>query len=186
MAKSKNNVITHGLSGKVGDLLIFRQVDGKTIVSKVVEYKDTVSEKQKKHREQFQQAVIYAKGAIHDEQIADLYAADSKKKKLSAYNIAVADFFHGPDIETVDLSGYAGIASDKIRIIVSDDFAVKYVHVNISNADGSLVEEGYASQGAGNSWIYVAQQDNENLDGDKILITAADFPGNASEQEKIL
>ena len=34
MAKSVNNIITHGLSGKIGDLLVFKQVDGKTIVSK--------------------------------------------------------------------------------------------------------------------------------------------------------
>ena len=35
MAKSENNIITHGLSGKIGDLLVFKQVNGKTIVSKV-------------------------------------------------------------------------------------------------------------------------------------------------------
>jgi len=33
MAKSRNNVITHGLSGLIGDLLVFRQKGGKTIVS---------------------------------------------------------------------------------------------------------------------------------------------------------
>jgi hypothetical protein len=35
MAKSQNNVITHGLSGKIGDLLVFSQRGGKTIVSAV-------------------------------------------------------------------------------------------------------------------------------------------------------
>lgn len=34
MAESKNNIVTHGLSGKVGDLLVFSQRNGKTIVSK--------------------------------------------------------------------------------------------------------------------------------------------------------
>ena len=34
MAKSENNVLTHGMSGKIGDLLVFRNVNGKTIVSK--------------------------------------------------------------------------------------------------------------------------------------------------------
>jgi hypothetical protein len=29
MAKQHGNVVTHGLSGKVGDLLVFRQRDGK-------------------------------------------------------------------------------------------------------------------------------------------------------------
>jgi len=34
MAESKNNIITHGLSGKVGDLIVFSQRNGKTFVSK--------------------------------------------------------------------------------------------------------------------------------------------------------
>ncbi|MCD0479267.1 hypothetical protein LPB90_12440 [Chryseobacterium sp. LC2016-29] len=37
MAESKNSIVTHGLSGKVGDLLVFRQRNGKTVVSKVPE-----------------------------------------------------------------------------------------------------------------------------------------------------
>ena len=33
MAQSKNNVITHGLTGLVGDMLVFRNRGGKTFVS---------------------------------------------------------------------------------------------------------------------------------------------------------
>jgi len=33
MAESKNNIITHGLSGKIGDLTVFSQRDGKTYKS---------------------------------------------------------------------------------------------------------------------------------------------------------
>jgi hypothetical protein len=47
MAKQSGNVVTCGLSRKAGDLLIFRQVDGKTVVSKVPEQPKTASEKQK-------------------------------------------------------------------------------------------------------------------------------------------
>jgi hypothetical protein len=56
MATSTNNVLTYGLSGKIGDLLIFRQKDGKTIVAKVPEQSKTASEKQKEQRKRFQQA----------------------------------------------------------------------------------------------------------------------------------
>ena len=35
MAKSRNNIVTHGMSGKIGDLLVFRQRFGKTIVGKI-------------------------------------------------------------------------------------------------------------------------------------------------------
>jgi hypothetical protein len=46
MAKQEGNVVTHGLSGKIGDLLLFRQVGGKTIVSEIPEQSKTASEKQ--------------------------------------------------------------------------------------------------------------------------------------------
>ncbi|MDR1594239.1 MAG: hypothetical protein LBS43_07135 [Prevotellaceae bacterium] len=49
MAKSTNNIVTHGLRGKVGDILIFRYVNGDTIVSKVPEKRKTTSEAQIKH-----------------------------------------------------------------------------------------------------------------------------------------
>jgi hypothetical protein len=187
MAKSKNNVITSGLSGKIGNLLVFRQVDGKTIVSKIPEQPKTVSEKQKTTRKRFQKAVFYAKVAVYSAETAELYKEAAKKKKgITAYNVAVADFFNAPDIETVDLSTYSGKAGDEIRIVVTDDFAVKSVHVQINNADGSLVEEGEAIQNAGNLWIYAAVQNNENLDGDRIVITASDFPGNITNEDMSL
>jgi hypothetical protein len=181
MAKSQNNVITHGLSGKIADLLIFRQRDGQTIVSKVPQQKSTASEKQVKHRKHFQQATIYAKIALSTPGIQELYAVEAKKQKgMTAYNVAVADFFNAPDIETVDLSAYTGIIGDEIRIVASDDFAVKSVRVQISNADGSLVEEGYAVNNIGNLWIYTATANNESLDGDRIAVSVSDMPGNIS------
>ncbi|WP_265426533.1 hypothetical protein [Chryseobacterium sp. YIM B08800] len=34
MTESKNNIVTHGLSWKVGDLLVFSQRNGKSVVPK--------------------------------------------------------------------------------------------------------------------------------------------------------
>lgn len=185
MAKSTNNVLTYGLSGKVGDLLVFRQVDGKTIVSKVPEQPKTASEKQLAHRKRFQKAVIYAKAAVAAEETGELYKAAAKKGKLP-FNVAVADFLNAPDVQLIDLSGYAGNAGDKITMTITDDFAVQTVHVRISNADGSLVEEGAAVKSAGDVWIYTATQNNENLEGDKIVVTASDIPGNITQEEQQL
>jgi signal peptidase I len=187
MAKQKGNVVTHGLSGKVGDLLVFRQVDGKTVVSKIPEQPKKVSEEQLKHQKRFQRATIYGKSIAADPQLKELYNAEAKKKKgVTAYNIAVADYLNAPDIEDVDLTGYTGTAGDEIRIIASDDFAVKEVHVSISNVDGGLIEEGYASQLVGNLWIYVASKNNDNLAGDRIVVTASDIPGNITTEERSL
>jgi hypothetical protein len=186
MAKQKNNVVTYGLSGKIGDLLIFRQVKGRTVVSKIPEMPKTATEKQQASRRRFQQATLYAKLAIEDPETKELYAAVANKGKdrgRTAYNVAVADFFNAPDIDTIDVSSYTGAAGDEIRIIASDDFLVKSTRVQIINADGSMVEEGEAVNSAGNLWIYTATQNNESLDGDKIVVTVSDLPGNITQEE---
>jgi hypothetical protein len=187
MAKQKGNVVTYGLRGKVGDLLIFRQRNGETIISKIPEQSKTVSEKQKEHQKRFQRATIYGTTVTADPQLKELYGAEAKKKKgVTAYNIAVADYLNAPDIEDVDLKSYTGTAGDEIRIIASDDFAVKTVHVSISNVDGTLIEEGYASKSVGNLWIYVASKNNDSTTGDRIVVTASDIPGNITTEERSL
>ena len=72
MAKQTNNVVTHGLSGKVGDLLIFRQRAGKTVVAKVPQPRKVTSEQQKEQQRKFQRAVLYAKSALADSEIQRL------------------------------------------------------------------------------------------------------------------
>jgi hypothetical protein len=187
MAKSKNNVVTFGLSGKIGNMLVFRQRAGQTIVSKVPEQSKNVSLSQKEQRKRFQHATVYAKTAIYDSQTGELYEAAARKKKgITAYNVAVADFYHAPDIETLDLSAYRGVAGDEIRVIVSDDFAVKSVRIKITKTNGMTVEEGQASHGPGNLWTYVATSNNTISDGDRIVVIASDFPGNITEEEESL
>jgi hypothetical protein len=183
VAKSKGNVITYGLSGKIGEILVFRQVGGQTIVSKMPEPPKTVSEKQVAHRKRFKRAMEYATSAVESPETGKLYKA-SVKNRQTPINVAVADFFNAPEIEHIDLSEYTGNAGEKIRITVSDDFMVKYVKVQISNADGTLVEEGDAVREAGDLWIYTAVQNNENLSGDKIVITTSDLPGNVVREEQ--
>jgi hypothetical protein len=185
MATQEKNVVTYGLSGKIGDLLLFRQIHGKTVVSKIPAYSGTVSEKQMEHRKRFQQAVIYAKAAIVSPETEERYKAAAKKGKYP-FNVAVGDFFNAPDIHNIDLSEYTGSAGEKIRITVDDDIAVKSVKVEIRNADGSLVEEGNATQSAGGLWIYTATRDNDNLEGDKITVTVSDLPGNITHEEREL
>ncbi|MDR0542677.1 MAG: hypothetical protein LBH19_10795 [Dysgonamonadaceae bacterium] len=186
MAKQTNNVVTHGLHGKIGDLLVFRQVNGKTIIAKMPQPSKKSSEKQQTQRKHFQEAIIYAKTAMADPAAKEAYRS-SAPKGLTAYNMAVADMLHAPSIENVDLSNYSGHAGDTIRIIIKDDFLVKEAKVTIINADGSPVEEGDATpDGSGLVWTFTATQDNENTAGDKIIITASDLPGNATQEEQVL
>lgn len=187
MAESKNNVVTHGLSGKVEDLLVFSQRNGKTIVSKVPQERTgELSDKQEVQKLKFQRAVLYAKTVMNDVDKKQMYEAMSDDSKgISAYNVAVADLLNAPKIQEINLSTYTGNPGDIIRIIATDDFEVVSVIVKIENADGSLVEEGNAVNN-GAEWVYTATVLNADLSGDKITIIASDNPANLTEKSETL
>ena len=187
MAESKNNIITHGLSGKVGDLIVFSQRNGKTIVSKAPRDKTGEdSQKQKDQQFKFQRAVLYAKAVLNDPDKKELYEAESDQANgVSTYNVAVADLLNAPKIEKIDLSGYTGQKGDVIKITATDDFQIVAVTVRIENEDGSIVEEGSALD-SGFEWLYTATKTNSDLSGDKITIQATDNPANLTEKSQTL
>jgi hypothetical protein len=179
MAKQSGNVVTQGTSGKIGNL-VFRQVNGETILSVAPRKRKVSTEGQQEQMSKFQRATLYAKAALADPQTASEYGK-AAKKGLSAYNVAVADFFHAPDIHNIDVSGYHGQPGDSIVILAHDDFKVKEVTVTITKADGTLVEEGYATPDpTGYRWTYAATEVNDNLDDNRIEVTASDMPGNVT------
>jgi hypothetical protein len=182
MAKQKRNVVTHGLSGMVGGMLVFRQTASGTVIQSPPRTSGNATPAQLAHQRKFQRAILYSTGVVSDPEMEAAYAAKAKPGQ-TARNVAVADFFHAPDISNIDLSGYKGRAGDVIRIEVTDDFAVRAVKVVISNADGLPIEEGYAVQEAtGYEWTYRATANNESRKGDRIEIFASDTPGNISEK----
>lgn len=187
MAESKNNILVHGFSGKLGNLLVFRQKGDKTIIATAPrKYSGQPSESQLKNRERFQEAVVYAQRAIADPDAKAAYKEKAQSGQ-TAYNLAFADFFKAPDISEINISNYNGKKGDTIIITVADDFVVKKVTVTILNADGTEVESGEAQSFlAGRQWLYTAQADNASLEGDKIIIKAYDVPGNVTEEEKVL
>jgi hypothetical protein len=187
MARSNNNIITHGMSGMIGDMLVFRHRAGKTIVSAKPKHSNApATVQQQAVRDQFQQAVIYGKSVTADPTAKAAYAAQAAEGQ-SAYNIAVADFFNAPDISEVDVSAYTGSIGSTIRIKATDDFAVAGVHVKIENPDNSLVEEGDAAADTdGLHWVYTATTANTSLAGDKITITAKDTPKHETTETRTL
>ncbi len=185
MAKVGRNMVTTGLSGKLGDLLVFRVVNGKTVVSQApAPSSKEPSEAQIVQKKKFQKAVLYAKSAIASPEIKAAYEAEAADGK-SAYNVAVADFLNAPQIEEIDISTYTGKVGDTIQILPTDDFEVTEVSVTIENADGTIVENGQAIQTEGSPYYtFTATALNETLDGDKITIQVSDVPGNTTTEQK--
>lgn len=188
MAESKNNPITQGLSGKFGNMIVFRSKGGRTFVSAAPRKSSIApSEAQKEQQQRFQEATVYAKIATVDPETKEHYEAEARKRNLSSYNVAVGDFLNAPNIVDINLEAYSGNVGDTIVIVVTDDFGVEKVAVDIQNADGTPVEAGDATPDASaRRWTYTAQAANPSTVGDKITVRAYDRPGNETEAEQEL
>ncbi len=188
MARQKNNVVTHGTSGKVGDLLLFSQRGGKTIIGKIPDRSGLIpTDKQLQVQEKFQEGVVYAKTAIADPATKALYDAVAAEDQ-TAFNMALADFCVAPEIKSVDHSHYTGVIGNKIIVKAIDNFMVKSVKLELRKPDNSLIEEGDAVQDPVNGllWDYTATVTNPAVSGTKIIVKAADLPGNITEKDEII
>lgn len=188
MAKSKGNVVTHGLSGLIGNLLVFRQKANKTIVAdRPRPSTKAPSTVQMAIRERFKRASRYAKMAIKDGVLKAAYELIAKLGQ-TAHNVAFIDYQKAPEFyEDVDLTPYTGAIGDELIVSVIDDFRVKAVHVEIKKPDGSPLEEGNAVQSDNElDWTYTVTAVNEELSGSRIIFTASDLPGNQTVLEKLL
>ncbi len=186
MAKVGNNVLTHGLHGKIGDLIVFRVRNGQTIVGAKPERSGSPTEAMIKHREHFQEAVLYAKAAMADPAMKEAYEA-AKKGSESAYNVAIADFLRAPHIDEIDVSNYNGQPGDTIRVRAVDDFKVAEVALSVEAADGNVIESGAAVQDANYLyWTYTATESNSAIQGSKIVVRVSDVPGKLVESSQTL
>lgn len=67
MAKVRNNIVTTGLSGKPGNLIVFLNRGGKTVISKTpLKREQEPTEVHQQHQLRFQEAVFYETAALPD------------------------------------------------------------------------------------------------------------------------
>lgn len=176
MAEAKDNIVTHGLRGKLGDLIVFKRYGDRTIVSKVPDMSRVKkSEKQKVENNKFREAALYARSQMADPVAKAEYAAKIKGMQR-AYNLAIADFYTPPEIRKVDITEF--FRNKKVIINAVDDFKVVRVSVEVYDANGNLMEEGEAYELAEFMWEYtfVKVYSTENLY--KLKVYAWDKPGN--------
>lgn len=188
MARSKFNVLTHGLSGLVGELLVFRQKANKTYVSgRPRPSTNPIKATSLAIRDKFKRAALYAKGVMDNLSLKAQYQQTAKPGQ-TAYNMAFTDYQKSPEIyPDVDLSGYTGEAGQTLEVSVIDDFRVESVSVQIKLPGGTILEEGDAVQSAnGLDWIYTTTEANTEVSGSRIIFTASDLPGNKTTLEKVM
>ncbi len=182
MAQVKKNIVTEGLSGKLGGRIVFSNRGGKTIVSVMPEKSDQPrSDAQKAQQRKFVAGVTYAKKAVQDPTLKEAYQMKAKEGQ-GAYHVAVNDYLNAPDIESVDLTAYTGKRGEALLITAVDDYSVASVEVLIHQADGTLFEQGAAvPQENGSQWAYTTQKADTSIKGKSITVRVKDLPGNTAE-----
>lgn len=183
MAKTKS-LLTAGLRGTVGGTLVFRKMNGETVVSAVPEMSSKEpSVNQKEQREKFRLASLYAQRVASDPGLLEEYVVAAKNKRFpNVRSLMIADYFRFPEIlsmkvkESTEQSGTVGLET-----IVVDYMRVKTVTVSLIDPDGSVPETGAAILGIDKqTWTYGIQNAENLVAGVQFEITATDLPGNAT------
>jgi hypothetical protein len=179
MAKVRDNLVTEGLSGKLGRRLVFRKGRGGSTIVAVSPTSSTPREysaSELEHQEDFKEAIQYAKVAKNQ----PLYIERARGTEATAYNLAVADWFGEPQVLEIDASAWSGQIGQTIRIKAKDDTQVTGVHVVIQKADDTVVEQGQAvlSDTDGLWWVYTATSLLPAGSDPRIIATARDLAGN--------
>ena len=114
-----------------------------------------------------------------------LYENAAKAKGQPVFSLTVADFFHAPSVDEVDLAGYNGQPGDPIVILARDDFGVSAVGVEVSGVDGSSIESGAAVEVPASSgrWVYSTIATVTTGTQVRIVVTAEDRPGGKGSNE---
>ena len=187
MAKVKGNILLDGLSGKLGESLVFRQVGGKTILAKAPDMSHReLSPAQRKHLNKFQRAKEYACKLKDKLELKAVYQTRACGNK-AAYHVAIGDYMNSPKIEHIDASSYHGRMGDVIKIRATDDFQVTRIQMCILDPNGSLIEAGEAIQQANMiDWIYTDTGASACVNGSPVKATAMDRPDNVAEAELVI
>lgn len=178
MAKVRNNIVMKGLSGSLGDQLVVKQdKGGRTIVAVKPEFDENhvFTEAQKEVQENFREATAYAKAAKTNEAYTDKAEGTAR----SSYNVAVADWFHAPEILEIDVSAWSGAAGQVIRVKAMDDVQVTQVNVVITDNAGTVLEQGQAVLSDGLWWNYTTTETAP--ENPRIVATARDLPGHIAQ-----
>src|SRR5689334_4714898 len=126
MARVHNNWITLGLSGRLGEALIFRTVNGQTYLSQKPTFSGNWSAAQQANRHKLQRAMTFARDVKQRPELLAPYeqAARAAGGYTNATSLLVRDFFHAPQVTDLTLHERLGTTGQELRILATDDFRV--------------------------------------------------------------
>lgn len=135
MATVASNELLKGLSGKFGDVLLFKTLRGKTFVSAPARKPDKrkETEAQRNTRSTFRQATQWAQTILHDPEKKAYYQQRAKALKLpNAYTAAITDYMRKPKV-TKSIEG-----KTVHYMVQKPGFALPDVQVSVNRNDATM------------------------------------------------
>lgn len=170
MALVKDNMLLQLVKGSLGGQLTIYERNGQIIMAKKRgPSRKKPTSKQMEARYKLMEAAAYAKEMLKDPELKAYYQSKAGPGQ-NAYNMAIKDAYRSPAVQQVKLE------DDTVVVTAKDEFRVAAVEVRVLDAAGVILERGQAVLGRnGVDWSYVIAN---VAAGDKVIVVAADLPGN--------
>jgi len=137
------NLLHRGFTGAFGDF-IFRNYNGKTVVSRRPVYKnETNTEKRRQARGRFSDATNFASIVLLDKKQKVYYTQKARQLKLpNAYTAAITDYLRKAKVTVITRSSFAAKKGDIIDIRMSKSvFKINSISVMVCDKDGKALSK---------------------------------------------
>jgi hypothetical protein len=137
------SILHRTLRGAIGDL-IFRQYNGKTIVSVRPAYKnETNTEARRQLRGRFRDATTYASNAMEDPKRKAYYQQKARQLKLpNAYTAAITDYLRKAKVVALTRSSFSAKKGDEVIIrLLKSAFKISQIKVILCSRHGEVLSE---------------------------------------------
>jgi len=181
-----NSIATKGIRGMIGGTLVFKSVNGQTVVSAAPGKSTKVPTiGQIAQRERFRLASFYAIRATNDPELLAVYTAAAEKKGTkNLRSVMMADYFDSPEILTCKVEDSKLQPGTKVLAVLAiSSVQVKSLNVSVTSTTGTAIESGNATlSNDAQTWIYEFEDESNLTDGVTFDVTATSLSGNVTAQ----
>ena len=178
MAKIKLNPVFEQMRGQIGEL-VFKHYGDEVVVARKPDLSGVEpTTAQIAAQARFREAVLYGKMVVADPATKTLYQAAARAEGKPMFSLAVADFYHAPEVTEVDMSNY-GVDWQKTP---DGKFAMVLA---LADADGNPLEQGPALETPAGSgrWVYLVTVAVAAGTTVRLTVTVNDRPGNVTTHQ---
>lgn len=179
MANIHRHITIRGLTDVLGEHFLYRKAPSQPIMlPRKPRYVDSATHagRRTSHQDLLREATSYANFA----QTHDVYIDKARRTGVTAYNVALTDWFEGPRLLQIDIDAWTGRVGETIRVKARDNVKVVTVTVEIRDANGTLLEVGEAVQSQTDRawWSYTTRSHVPLQPFPGVEAIARDLPGN--------